>query len=895
MKRQLLHIVLILFIILIQNIYCQINQQWKWVHPLPQGNTLNWVKVFSATDWVAIGNLGTFMRTTNAGVTWDIYTNAGGTSPTTRHGNSLSAGWFFNSSTGLVCGNNGWIARTTNSGTNWDSISAPVNPNAALNRMQFINNSTGFICGNSIILKTTNTGINWSSILSTNYNFKSIYAVDVNNIYCSCEYHIFKSINGGVNWIIYNTNINNPLNIYFIDQNTGILTGEGSKFLVTNNGGINWVSKQYTGASLNYLYSLYMPYGISHLEGFENESFPPSGWRVVNILGNTIEWVRSTFWSYSLPGCALILNDCNISSGGGLDWLISRQIHIKSGDSLAFWLKPIYTGNIDSLCVRISTIDTSLSSFNTRILYLADGAGYPSISTWSRYSTSLNSFAGQNVYIGFKHQDFCGDGIFLDDVSVISSDLHTYKIFVAGDPNNIYITTNMGDNWSVMPILEPLQYTSFWNSLDVNGSTMITAGNNGILNVSTNDGANWNAFHSSVSIGNLNDVWFNYGTGKVWAVGVRSISDSSAHDQVLYSSNGGVTFQKQNVNGSKAEYKSISMLNENTGFICGNYGAIRKTTNGGTSWDSLINTIPPGNNLCKVDFVNTNSGWVFSSTTNASGCIWKTTNGGLFWTQQNLVDSLSIDRVVYTADMINENTGFCVNGNSAVHMTINGGVNWTALTPALYSGSIYEIYMVSTTEGYACGLGKLFKTTNQWTSYVSIPVPFPEKYSATKWININEGFVVCDMGFVLRTTNSGNEWECMTTSAPLLRNIYIKSIDTAYAVGTSGNIFKLERGPVGTITWKNSIPSQFYLGQNYPNPFNPITEFKFGLFSKGKVNLKVYDITGRLVQTYFDNMELNAGTVTVKFDGSNLASGVYFYTLFVDDNRIDTKKMILIK
>jgi len=59
--------------------------------------------------------------------------------------------------------------------------------------------------------------------------------------------------------------------------------------------------------------------------------------------------------------------------------------------------------------------------------------------------------------------------------------------------------------------------------------------------------------------------------------------------------------------------------------------------------------------------------------------------------------------------------------------------------------------------------------------------------------------------------------------------------------------------------------------------------------------LNVYDITGRLVRTLVNNAPLNAGTVIYNFDGTNLASGVYFYTLVVDDNQIDTKKMVLVK
>jgi len=863
---------------------------------MPQGNTLNWVKTFSATHWIAAGNNGTFIRTTNAGASWDIFTNAGGTSPTTKQGKNLYTGWFFDASTGLVCGINKWIARTTNGGTNWDSIGTLVTDDyTVFEAMHFINNATGFIGGGLVILKTINGGLNWTALPGINASVRCIYALDENNIFFGTTGYFLKTTNGGNNWITYSTGIYYTNEILFSDINTGFICSNGGTIFVTTNGGVSWVSKETTLSSSNSIYKTYLPYGNSFIENFNGTVFPPSGWRAVNVLGNSIVWVRSTTGPHSSPASALIINDCNISTGGGLDWLISPQIHINSGDTLSFWMKPLLTGFTDSLCVRVSASDTALSSFTTRVLYLADGAGYPASSVWTNYKVSLNSLAGQNVYIGFKHQDMCGDGIFLDDVSVISQTVQSLKLYVIGDPNDIAFTTNLGDNWTKISILEPFQkYSSNWNSMSMVGSIWAMCGYDGIFNVSTNNGTNWTTKNNRLVGSIFYDVWCFNGNGKVWAVGSQSSENSS--DQVLYSSNGGVTFQPQTVSGSKSTYESICMVNENTGYICGSYGAVRRTFNSGQTWDSLFTSIPNNNYLNKIDFVNINTGWVFSSSTNAGGPIWKTTNSGLIWTAQSLTDTASGGKSISTADMINENLGFCISQNTLVHMTTNGGNNWSAKTPRLYSGFIYEINMVSASAGYACGTGKLFRTTNQWASYDTIIMPFTHGFSAIKWLDMNNGFAASGNGFVLRTTNGGNVWEFMLTSVSGVNGMFVKAIDTAYIVGGYGNILKLGRGPVGTTTsWENNIPEQYYLGQNYPNPFNPVTEFKFGLYNKAKVSLKVYDITGRLVQTYFDNLELNAGTITVKFDGSNLASGVYFYTLFVDDSRINTKKMVLIK
>ena len=90
-----------------------------------------------------------------------------------------------------------------------------------------------------------------------------------------------------------------------------------------------------------------------------------------------------------------------------------------------------------------------------------------------------------------------------------------------------------------------------------------------------------------------------------------------------------------------------------------------------------------------------------------------------------------------------------------------------------------------------------------------------------------------------------------------------------------------------------TTPATFALHQNYPNPFNPATTIKFSLAWAENVNIKVYDITGKVVSELV-NSRFKEGSHTVKFDGSNLASGVYFYRI-TTSRFSDVKKMILVK
>ena len=74
------------------------------------------------------------------------------------------------------------------------------------------------------------------------------------------------------------------------------------------------------------------------------------------------------------------------------------------------------------------------------------------------------------------------------------------------------------------------------------------------------------------------------------------------------------------------------------------------------------------------------------------------------------------------------------------------------------------------------------------------------------------------------------------------------------------------------------LPHEFALEGAYPNPFNPVTTIRFAMPRSARVNLTVYDISGRSVATLVHGWR-DAGHHEVQFDASGLASGVYLYRL----------------
>ena len=91
------------------------------------------------------------------------------------------------------------------------------------------------------------------------------------------------------------------------------------------------------------------------------------------------------------------------------------------------------------------------------------------------------------------------------------------------------------------------------------------------------------------------------------------------------------------------------------------------------------------------------------------------------------------------------------------------------------------------------------------------------------------------------------------------------------------------------------IPETYVLEQNHPNPFAISTTIRFGIPNKSFVSVKAYNLIGQEVAVIAEK-EFSAGIHSVKFDASNLSSGMYFYKIEAkDSNFSETKKMILIR
>jgi hypothetical protein len=306
--------------------------------------------------------------------------------------------------------------------------------------------------------------------------------------------------------------------------------------------------------------------------------------------------------------------------------------------------------------------------------------------------------------------------------------------------------------------------------------------------------------------------------------------------------------------------------------------------------------------------------------------IYQTNSSGFFWTQSEIGGTISYPEIK-SIDV-------------SPHWAIPpGGIAWAAgiwgLSSAVFrstdQGNTWSVSYLSLIEDYIPASSVAINTRNPdsvyvaWRNYlyltpnsgeswevllstrsgeistVAVDPQHPENVLAGAWF-IDDSHQNPYHAMFFHSKNGGKDWDQVDP----VSNILLESItsitvlnklddkNTYVFIGTAGTgVWRYEYPIITDITENKNIPEQFILYQNYPNPFNPVTHIKYSIPHSSDVSLKVYNLLGEEVATLFEGYRL-AGNYEVVFDGSEFASGVYFYRIKAS-NFIDTKKLILFK
>ena len=124
---------------------------------------------------------------------------------------------------------------------------------------------------------------------------------------------------------------------------------------------------------------------------------------------------------------------------------------------------------------------------------------------------------------------------------------------------------------------------------------------------------------------------------------------------------------------------------------------------------------------------------------------------------------------------------------------------------------------------------------------------------------------------------------------------YFENMDTVITISVSDSsaYIEFDYAEITAIKSKDVLPNKFYVKQNYPNPFNPLTNIEFGISHSQHVDINIYDITGRLIESLYSG-KLQAGVHNYSWNASAYSSGMYFYRIKTTDKDV-LKKLILLK
>jgi hypothetical protein len=272
-----------------------------------------------------------------------------------------------------------------------------------------------------------------------------------------------------------------------------------------------------------------------------------------------------------------------------------------------------------------------------------------------------------------------------------------------------------------------------------------------------------------------------------------------------------------------------------------------------------------------------------------NGGVFLSTNNGTSWTAANA--GLGDQEV--SAFAINGPNLFAGTGGG-VYRSTDSGTSWTSLGTLLgYSVRCLAVSGVILLKGTigSRGGGGISLSTNSGMSWTAAWGNSPVLCFAVSGTNIFAGiYGVCV------STNSGTSWAFASTGLTDTTVYALAVSATNLYAGTLGGVWRRplsEMIQTSVRTTADELPSTFRLRQNYPNPFNPSTTIKFELPKSSVVRLSVYDLLGREVSVLV-NERTDAGVYEVKFDGSALASGVYFYRMQAG-SFVQTKTFLLLR
>lgn len=676
---------LTLFLLLNLPVYSQglsLQTEWEWQNPTPQGNDLRNVWVKDHNVIFAVGDRGTFMRSDNAGIDWEINFNfmsiledivdmqfindekgwlLANQLLTDDYGNMLSA--------------TSKILLTADGGINWNIIGSF--DSLILNDLIFIDENVGWTAGYSndtgelfegLILKTIDGGFNWDTLfsqsvtgnLSSEYTpYNSIQFLDSDTGWITSKNPtstgafydgaLLQTTNGGLTWDTINDTISYIIDFQFLNSNIGWLIqytqgGWGTliseyKILKTTDGGFSWdvlFEKTYS----NHRIPIPSLYFINEAEG----------------------WISEPVEQYSNFSADLIHKTID----GGLTWLTDT-------------IKCPFNGAMHFIDEKYGCIVGK----NGQISSTSDGG-----QTWIPRSTL--AFDEDLISIDFINQDI--GWVVADEVGLW------------GPGGKIFKTTNSGLSWQEQLYIPSSYGSTGFAAVQAVSDQIVYAAETGIYK-STNSGDSWNQLNT-IEDWNFTALCFlDKNTGFV--------GSSRGSYRIYKTIDGGISWN--DVLTSNSTIQSIFFINDFVGWAVGAGNLIYKTIDGGNNWKTI--PIMDDTFLRSVYFSDLNNGLATGKHWNGvteEGIIFQSTDSGDNWDLVYSSQEYKFNSVHFTDSL----HGFVVGSGShgIILATTDGGKSWNRQFNNVKS--LEDIYFTNGNLGWAVGEDGTILTTTREATFI---------------------------------------------------------------------------------------------------------------------------------------------------------------------------------
>jgi len=712
---------------------------------------------------------------------------------------------------------------------------------------------------------------------------------------------VFRSTNAGVNWTpIFDDQPSLSIgdmaiapsnkNIIYVgtgepNAGGGSITYDGNGIYRSSDGGNTWVHKgldngRSTGKVVVHPTNpdIVFTAQMGNLFGDNNDR------GIFKTTDGGTTWQKVLFVSDSTGGIDLVINPAKPDTLYAAMWERVRRHNrrtyggatsaiYRSYDGGANWTK-LTNGLPSGSNVGRIGIDISRSSPSILYAVVADKAG----AYLGGYKTSNNGDTWTSTATGSLNNNFNGVGWWFSKIFVHPT--NSSKVYTCG--LSLYESVNSGSTWSKFTTsLHADQHCLFIHPQNIN---LCLLANDGGLYISTNTGATWN------HVNNLPITQFN--TCEVDFTNPTHLYGGTQDNHVIRTSTGQLD-DWTNITNEDGFVVLVDPTNSNTIYACTQYGALERSTNGGTS------TIPI---LSGITYSTDRKNWctpvVMDPTTSStlyygSQRLYKTINKGTNWTpiSTDLTKGIFVGSSVYATisaiavSKSNSNVVYVGTDDAKVWRTIDGGTTWNDLSSGLPDRYVTRIAVdpldaqkaFVTFSGYKHNdpLAHVFKTTDGGSSWQDISSNLPNAPVNDVIIDPqlpNVLYVATDVG-VYYTLDLGINWDILGDQLP---NVPITDLTlhnpTRYLVAATygRSMYKYDLGTTVSLNDPAVSPDEVIV---FPNPFRDVLNIHC---SAPDASVEILDLKGRRVKMLHRNPADALSWDGKNEEGAEQPAGVYF-------------------